>query len=397
MDWILTAVMIVLTVSGVIFVNSACYAGEDGGGRALCGRQIVWATVGLAAYFSVAMIGHRNLAGWALWGYLLALVLLVVVLVAGPRIYGAKRWLFFFGASVQPSEIAKLATLLLLASVLSFTGLEMRSLSVVLLSLAIVGLPMLLIMKEPDLGTAMVFVPAALAMMFMAGVPVRYLAGLLILGLLLVALIVSAVLLPERFDLDRSVQERIWKITGLTEYQRTRVRVFLQPGHDPLGAGWSRRQSQIAVGSGGLLGKGLKKGTQNILGFLPRSVAPTDFIFSVIGEETGFVGAIGILSLYTVLFWRLARVAFMAQDSLGRLLCVGVLVLLFSHVFTNVGMTMGLMPVTGLPLPLISYGGSFIVITMTSLGVVQSVCVRSCPRSGGVVDGRRPMRTDVLR
>jgi rod shape determining protein RodA len=397
MDWVLTLAMVALTALGLTFIKSACEAAEEGSPQSLPVRQMVWIAVGLAAYFSAAVINYREIAHWALWGYALALALLIVVLLVGPRIYGARRWLFVMGIGIQPSELAKLTTLVLLASLLSFPGLEIRSAQAILLSFAMVAAPTLLIVKEPDLGTAMVFVPAAMAIMFMAGVPARALLSVVVCGLLMVALMIGAALLPERLGLGRETKHRIWKLTGLAEYQRARIQVFLRPGHDPLGAGWSRRQSQIAVGSGGMWGKGLKKGTQNILGFLPRSVAHTDFIFSVIGEEKGFAGAVAVLGLYAVLFWRCARAAIAAEDSLGRLLCGGILVMLFFHVFTNIGMTIGIMPVTGLPLPLISYGGSFMVTTMASLGIVQSVVVRSRPPDRGVLDRHLPTRSDVLR
>jgi len=152
--------------------------------------------------------------------------------------------------------------------------------------------------------------------------------------------------------------------------------VFFDPGRDPLGAGWNKIQSSIAVGSGGFAGKGYLKGTQNVLGFLPRTVAPTDFIYSVIAEEMGFIGSAGLLLLYSILLWAGFRAAQSSRDKLGRLLAVGITSLLFCHVFVNIAMTIGLLPITGLPLPLISYGGSFMVSTMIGLGIVQSVYVR---------------------
>ena len=172
-------------------------------------------------------------------------------------------------------------------------------------------------------------------------------------------------------------QERITAMTGLSDYQRNRIMVFFRADEDPLGAGWNKLQSEIAVGSGGLWGKGFRKGTQNILGFLPRTVAPNDFIYSVIAEETGFMGSMGILALFGMLFWGGLRAAMAARDKLGRLLCVGVVSLLFCHVFINIAMTVGLMPITGLPLPLLSYGGSFMIVVMSALGLMQSVHIRS--------------------
>jgi rod shape determining protein RodA len=197
-------------------------------------------------------------------------------------------------------------------------------------------------------------VPTAFLMMFAAGVPIRYLAVLVFLGILLMPL--------------------GWFV--IDDYQKDRILVFLDPGRDPLGAGWNKIQSEIAVGSGGFAGKGYLKGTQNVLGFLPRTVAPTDFIYSVIAEEMGFVGSLGLLVLYSLLLWAGTRAALESRDKMGRMLAVGVTSLLFCHVFVNLAMTIGLLPITGLPLPLISYGGSFMISTMIGLGIVQSVYVR---------------------
>jgi rod shape determining protein RodA len=224
--------------------------------------------------------------------------------------------------------------------------------------LLILSIPFLLIVKQPDLGTAMTLIPLAVAMMFVAGVPTRY---LVILGL------VGICLLPVG-----------WFALG--DYQKERIMVFFDPARDPLGSGWNKIQSEIAVGSGGIAGKGYLKGTQNILGFLPRTVAPTDFIFSVIAEELGFVGSALLLSLFATLVVGGLRAALRARDKFGRLLAVGVVVLMFFHAFVNMSMTIGLMPVTGIPLPLISYGGSFMVCTMVGLGLVQSVYVRRVRR-----------------
>jgi rod shape determining protein RodA len=219
---------------------------------------------------------------------------------------------------------------------------------------AIVLVPFALIVKEPDLGTAAMLIPLAGLMMLVAGVPFRFLAFLGLVGVLA---------LPVAWSL-------------LKDYQRNRLLVFLDPDRDPLGVSWTRIQSEIAVGSGGWAGKGFLNGAQNVLGFLPRKIAPTDFIFSVIAEESGFLGCALVLALYGAVLVCVMRAALSARDKLGRLIAVGVGSLLFFHVFVNIAMTIGLMPITGLPLPLISYGGSFMVSTMMGLGLVQSVYVR---------------------
>jgi rod shape determining protein RodA len=317
-------------------------------------KQIVWAVLGLGVLLGFAVFDYHRLRDLAWPVYLFVLFLLLVVLFLGVKSHGARRWFRVFGIMLQPSELGKLAVILALARYLGNPARLMKEPRVLLLALAIMGVPFLLIMKEPDLGTAMVLVPLTFVMMFVAGVPVRNLAVISLAGLMLLPL--------------------GW--FGLGDYQKERILVFFDPGRDPLGAGWNKMQSEIAVGSGGLTGKGYLKGTQNVLGYLPNDVAPTDFIYSVIAEETGFVGSALILALYAGVLTAGMRVAFRAREKFGRLLVAGVMTLIFTHVLINVAMTIGLMPITGIPLPLISYGGSFMITTMAALGLVQSVHIR---------------------
>ena len=220
-------------------------------------------------------------------------------------------------------------------------------------ALGLVGLPLVLIMIEPDLGSAMVLMPIGFGLMFVAGVRVKHLVLVTLLGMALTPL--------------------AW--LKLKDYQKDRLTVFLNPNRDPLGDGWNLNQSLIAVGSGGVSGKGYLQGTQNLLGYLPRTVTPNDFLFSVIAEEKGFVGSACVVGLYAVILFSGLRIAANARDRLGMLLATGVVAMLFFHVFINVGMTIGLMPVTGLPLPLLSYGGSFVLASMTALGLLQNVWI----------------------
>jgi rod shape determining protein RodA len=209
----------------------------------------------------------------------------------------------------------------------------------------------------------MILLPIIMAILFCAGIPLRPLLVLIGTGgTALLILVAWLIFFPESCPLE--------------DYQKNRILVYLNIIQDPLGSGWNKLQSQIAVGSGGWFGKGYLKGTQNILGFLPRTVAPTDFIYSVVSEETGFAGSSLLLVLYTTVVVRCMRAAVLARDTFGRLLAVGTGVLIFSHVFVNIAMTIGLMPITGVPLPLMSYGGTFMVSTMTALGLVQSVYLR---------------------
>lgn len=358
-DFLTVIAIALLLVAGAAFIFSASHRSDAAALNRMTELQIGWIVVGIAIFFAVLLMDYERF-GEVSWGlYAGTLVLLVLVLLVGKKVYGAYRWLNLFGINVQPSEFAKLAVLLVLARFLSEPGRPMDSWKTVFHVFIIVGIPSIFILKQPDLGTTMTMVPLTAVMLFAAGVPLRYL--LIIAGVALLAAPAG------------------WFV--LSDYQQERILVFLDPDRDPLDAGWNLRQSLIAVGSGMLTGKGYLMGTQNVLGFLPRTVAPTDFIFSVIAEETGFVGSLVLLSLFAAVLWGGVRTALVARDKMGRLLAVGVVTLLFSHVFVNVAMTVGLMPITGIPLPLISYGGSFMICMMAALGLVQSVYVRR-PRRG---------------
>lgn len=370
---------------GVVFIYSACFISEDQPVKTLYQKQSLWIAVGAVLHTLVALYDYHRLGrrGWLL--YAGSLLLLLLVLVFGPRIYGARRWLFLPGTrvGVQPSEFAKLATIVLAARLLSRPDVDVTRFRTFAWVLGLTAFPLLLVMKQPDLGTAIVFMPPVLLMMFVAGVPGRYVGGLVAAGLLAASAIMAAVAAPEALDLSDAARERIERVVPLTDYQRERILVLLWPDRDPLGAGWNKNQSLIAIGSGGLRGKGYLRGTQNILGFLPRSVAPTDFVYSVIAEETGFLGSAAILLLFGLLSTFGLHVAVSTPDRLGRLLCVGIVAMVVCHVWVNIAMTVGLVPVVGLPLPLLSYGGSFMMTVLGGLGILQSVYIRSPQRFAG--------------
>lgn len=354
MDWLMVFPILALLGVGILFIYSAGFHGNNAVVRPFYKRQIMWVLLGFAVYVGAMSFDYRILKRYAWLMYAFSIVLLGLVFFIGVRIHGSLRWLNILGMNVQPSELAKIFTIVALASYLGRPDLDVRNPRNTLIALAIAGLPFALIALEPDLGTAMVLIPVIFVMLFMAGVPLRILLILVCIGVMLAPI--------------------GW--FGLDEYQRNRILVFWDPGQDPLGAGWNKIQSEIAIGSGGVTGKGFLEGTQNILGFLPRTVAPTDFIYSVIAEETGFVGSTSVLLLYSLLVGRGCSVALVARDRFGQLLVIGISTMLFTHIFINVAMTIGLMPITGLPLPLISYGGSFLLGTMLALGLLQSVYVR---------------------
>lgn len=354
LDWLLLAAMVALAVGSVSFIYSASYRGPGQPMPMFYQSQMMWFGIGLALYLGVALVDYRLICQWATVWYVLAALLLLLVLVAGVKVYGARRWLGWRGMGIQPAELAKLAVIVGLAYYLFHrTPEQRRHWGTVWGALVLVGMPFVLIMVEPDLGSALVLVPVAFGMMFVAGVRVKHLVVVAALGLCLSPL-------------------ALWQ---MKKYQRERLTVFLHRDRDPLGTGWNLNQSLIAVGSGGATGKGYLQGTQNLLGYLPRTVTPNDFLFSVIAEEKGFVGSLCVVGLYAVLLLRGLAIAASARDRLGMLLATGIVVMLFVHVFVNIGMTIGLMPVTGVPLPLLSYGGSFVLVTMTGLGLLQNVWI----------------------
>jgi rod shape determining protein RodA len=378
MNWLMLATICALIAVGVLFIYSATQTRDDSTAR-LFQMQLKWAVAGLTIYLATTVMDYRKLRDVAWWFYVMAAILLVAVLFFGTRIYGARRWLMFLGVGVQPSELGKLAVILAGATLLSPPAEKYERIPSMWWLFLLAGIPMLLVMKEPDLGSALVYVPLVMAMLYVAGYPARPLMLMVLSGVVLVTVVLAAVALPEKLGVSPESQDRFFRAIRLSDYQRDRIEVFIQPGKDPLGTGWNKRQSEIAVGSGGLTGKGFLKGTQNLLGFLPRTVAPTDFIFSVIAEETGFVGSVMVLVLYGLLMASGINAAMMARDKLGRVLCVGIVTMVFTHVFVNMAMTIGLVPIVGIPLPLVSYGGTFMVMTLFALGLIQSVYVR---RSG---------------
>jgi rod shape determining protein RodA len=307
------------------------------------------------------------------------------VLVLIPRIgtthgWGAMRWIDLGPVQIQPSEFSKLGVIMALAHCLSRPLDELRQPAVFWQTLGMVALPFVLIIREPDLGSALILLPIALAMMVVAGTPPAFLVKLGAAGLLLVTLLLVDVLLAPpnwRIKLEDYQRRRLMVFFGL-DYVRfappgitaaERQRLCLQQQNDE----YNSRQALISVGSGGLAGKGWRQGSQIALGYLPRGVAHNDFIFSVIAEETGFGGSACVVVLYGVVLFTGIRIAGQARDRLGKLLAVGIVILFFSHVFINVGMNIRMMPVTGVPLPLLSYGGSSVLCSLVAIGLLQNV------------------------
>ena len=380
-DRITPVCLLILMTFGVFFIYSAQMAT----GRGQWQQQLVWIGGGAVLYIAVSLLDYRLWLRWSHWVYLASMVLLLLVLIPGlgSTRMGARRWLDFGAVSFQPSESAKLAVLVMTAATL--TGAKIGTVrdslrTLVKLALA-AGIPMLLIIAEPDLGTALVIVPMVFAMLYVSNLSARFFGaavGVFALGVGVIAIdtwryasfLETNHLSPTN---DRGAYEsHSW--LPLHDYQRNRVLAFVAPDKiDPMGIGWNQRQSLISVGSGGLTGKGWTEGTQAKLGYLPRAIAHNDFIFSVIAEEKGFLGSITVIGLFGVVLWNGIRIAGLARDRFGALLALGVTVLIAVHVFVNIAMTVGLVPVTGIPLPFISYGGTFVLSCCLLQGLVQSV------------------------
>jgi rod shape determining protein RodA len=364
------ACMIALCITGVMFVYSSCSVREDPQLQMLYMRHAEVSFIGLFLYIVIACFKYRMLIKWSWIFYLGCLGLLVLVPLMGTEIMGAKRWVF----GIQPSEFAKLAMIMTLAWLYGgrykFNGFVFFILTGIL-----IGVPSLLILAQPDLGTAMVMVPTTFAMMFAGNIAPRFVWSTLLIGVVVAGTVLGIIYSVEKVDMPQERKDALISATHLKPHQIKRLQVFLFPDMDLHGSGYNRRQSEIAVGSGGLHGKGYLKGEQYMLGYLPSSVSSNDFIFAVLAEESGFIGSVTVLLLFLGLLWPGLWIAHSCQDNVGRLFCVGVATLIFSHMFINIAMTIGLMPITGLPLPFISYGRTFMLTMMLALGLVQSVSI----------------------
>lgn len=337
--------VIALSAIGILFIYSATF--REASHYEV--KQFFWVLIGLAILISVPLIGYRPFLSVSYLFYIITLILLVLVDFFGSTRLGAQRWLDLGPIAIQPSEFAKLGTLLAVVNFLGSHHPWEGQPKIVTGALLLLAIPFFLIVKQPDLGTALLFIPMSLTILFLWGVRRRFLFSVFLGMVLMVPL--------------------CWQF--LKGYQKKRLLVFLNPNLDPLGSGYTAIQAKIAVGSGGLWGKGYMAGTQTQLYFVPEH--HTDFIFCVIGEEWGFLGSLLVLFLYVFLFRAIFLIMQHTTDVKAKLLCGGVLALIFSQVFINIGMTFGLMPIAGLPLPLISYGGSSLIMTCIALGLVLSV------------------------
>ena len=351
-DWVLLGFVGLLSVISVLEIKSATLHTKFHGFET---KQVLFLAAGLLLMFIISLIDYHRLLDIAPWAYGISLVSLVAVKIVGTKVLGARRWIKIGSFHFQPSEWVKLV--LIVAVARYFWGLAGRELSWKDIGkvFALVCIPMALVLIQPDLGTSLTYVPILLCGLLLGGLKWRQ-AAILLLGVALIGGIA-------------------WKSGKLLKpYQKARLTAFMDPDNDPKGSGYQIRQSLIAVGSGGIWGKGANKGTQTQGDFLP--IPYTDFIFAAFCEEHGFVGAVGVLLLYFLILMRLIQNAQTASDLPGAFIVMGVVAVIVFQIAVNIGMVVGLMPVTGIPLPLMSYGGSSILFTFLALGIVMNVRMR---------------------
>ena len=356
-------------------------------------KQLIWVGIGIIVFFVVYFIPTNTFKNLAWPAYILSILLLVVVVVLGRRVSGARSWLYLGSLGFQPSELAKISTILALSSFLSRKETDIESFKDILLASAISFIPIVLILLEPDMGTVLVFLTIFLTIIFWKGISLfglfivlspgvvaisslfgifPFIATLTIVGVILIFFRKGIIFSGSLFAINLAAgffTDYVFR--ALSPHQQIRIKSFLDPMSDPLGSGYNSIQAKVAIGSGGLFGKGFLEGHQTQLNFIPEQW--TDFIYCVIGEEFGFIGAVITLLLFIWLFIKILKVATTTKDEFLSLTIIGILSLFFIHFIINIGMAVGIMPVIGIPLPLVSYGGSSLLVNMALLGIVANV------------------------
>ena len=353
MDFTLLMAALGIIIMSLVIIGSATHINTPGEERYyFVQRQGIFTILNIAAAAFFMNFDYKMLQGYGKKLYIFNLVMLLAVMLVGQSALGAQRWISIGPISIQPSEFSKLIMIICLASVLEERVGKLNTLDDLMPVAAYIGVPFLLVLKQPDLGTSLVFMAIFFGMVFVSGIRLKLLFGIFGVGIAALPI--------------------LWHF--LKDYQKMRIMVFMDPNVDPLGSGYHIIQSKIAIGSGMLFGKGLFEGTQSQLNFLPEN--HTDFIFAVVGEELGFIGAVCLLLLYLVVLWRGVQIAREAVDVFGRLMAVGITSMFAFHVLVNVGMTMGIMPVTGIPLPLMSYGVSSLTTNIMAIAILMNIQLR---------------------
>ena len=362
LDYSIPIFTLLLVISGMFLILSATKSGDASLlANSFLKKQMIAALIGILAIIVSLLFNYEILRDYAEIIYIANLLLLGIVLVIGQTVKGGQSWISLGRFNFQPAEITKLIVIIMLAHVLAKDKYNVQNFFGMVIPGLYVFIPFSLILLQNDLGSSLVLLAIFIGMIYVAGANAKFLFGS-IFGVLVSA--VSWV----------AAHIYLGVYIPLKEYQLNRLLVLVNPSRDPLGSGYNVRQSKIAIGSGGLFGKGLFTGSQNQLNFLPEK--HTDFIFSVLGEELGFIGAIIILLLYFLLLWRALIVAREAKDKFGEYVVIGIISMLGFHIFQNVGMAVGLMPVTGIPLPFLSYGGSSLITNLLGIGLILNINIR---------------------
>jgi len=351
-DYTFLGIVLLIASIGILNLYSAT-SYEETLGTPLYLKQVLWLGIGLGVMLMIAFVEYRYYIDLAYIVYTIAIVLLILVLGYGIITSGAQRWVKIGPFSFQPSEFVKISLIMALAKFFQRPpGREGYSLRQLAFPFLLLFVPLVLILKQPDLGTAIILLLVFLSVLIFVKIRWSSLITLVVIG--------------------TSILPLVWRF--LKDYQKKRILTFFNPDLDPLGAGYHLIQSKIAVGSGGILGKGFMKGSQSKLGFLPEQ--HTDFIFSALGEEWGLAGSLVVVGLYLILILWGLRIAVESKDRFGAILSFGVVAMFFWHVLININMVMGLMPVVGIPLPLLSYGGSFVLSSLMGIGLLLNVSMR---------------------
>ncbi|MFY9265528.1 MAG: rod shape-determining protein RodA [Solirubrobacterales bacterium] len=360
-DWPLLSATIGLVVASLVVLNGATKDDVPGSPDFYVLRQAVFAAVGLGVMLLVSRLDYGRLREWRTQLYAFLIGSIVLVLALGSAARGSRRWIDVGFFQIQPSELGKVLITVVLGAYVVERARDRHALRLTLGALGLASLPAALIFLQPDLGTAMVYGAITLMILFVAGVPWHHIAAILATVALLATIVLGAA--PAA------------GVDILKPYQADRLTSFLSPGEHLAGQGYQQAQAQIAIGAGERTGRGNELATQTQLNFLPEH--HTDFIFAVIGETYGFAGAAVVLTLYALLLWRALRIMASARDQFGTLLAAGVVAIMMFQVFVNVGMNIGIMPITGVTLPLLSYGGASLIVSFIALGLLESVAIRS--------------------
>jgi len=361
LHWPSLLLMTGLCAFGVMVIYSATHTSESADLRNAAIQQAAWVGLGLVCFFLLSFSDYHRWVAQGWFWFAAGLFLLLLVLAFGREVNGAKSWIRLGPVGFQPAEVMKLAFLAGACALLVSLRERMEQFRTVLALVGLALIPVILILRQPDLGSAAVFMPMCFGLLFAGGTRLRYL--LIPAGAGLAAVLAIYIYVGQMGK----------ELPFLKTYQNNRIRTFFDPNLDPLGAGWTIRQSIIAIGSGGVSGKGYLRGDQNLYGFLPKNIAYNDFIFSVLGEEWGFFGGAALILGQAGLLLCIAWIGWHAADFPGRLLAGGILGMLFTHFFINVGMTIKVVPITGIPLPFVSYGGTFLAVCMAAMGLMQSI------------------------